>query len=296
MGLTPWRRLATVLPPAERVTGLWPTSWTSAGLVVWSLCPTAPVTELLAVVRRTCRTGHRGRLPLTRSEFKGMCAKNLSKASGHHRRLCLVISTLGCLRRKAAVSLRVSYTISGSICIYFSASSGVYIAYDRETQMEYIGLRVNVDKNVDSSIEAHAYIPAAVPALGVRPVDMLRDYLLRFRPTSGGYLLTAPRTQGLGSATFHPGLYTCLGRAYWYWYWYGPTAYLRAFPDASARSVDMSRVSAHSGRKSLSQWLWDANQSVRLIADVGHWRCAKDAVHLYFKSTPSTIRRCVAAL
>ena len=131
-----------------------------------------------------------------------------------------------------------------------------------ETQMEYIGLRVNVDKNVDSSIEAHAYIPAAVPALGVRPVDMLRDYLLRFRPPSGGYLLAAPRTQGLGSATFHPGLYTCLGRAY-------RTAYLRAFPDASTRSADMSRVSAHSGRKSLSQWLWDAYQSVRLIADAG---------------------------
>ena len=37
MGLTPLRRLATVLP-AERITGLWPTSWTSAGLVVWSLC------------------------------------------------------------------------------------------------------------------------------------------------------------------------------------------------------------------------------------------------------------------
>ena len=36
MGLTPLRRLATVLP-AERITGLWPTSWTSAGLVVWSL-------------------------------------------------------------------------------------------------------------------------------------------------------------------------------------------------------------------------------------------------------------------
>ena len=96
-------------------------------------CRTAPVTELLAVVRRTCRTGHRGRLPLTRSEFNGMCAFgfDLSKASGHHRRLCLVISTLGCLRRKAAVSLRVSYTISGSI-ISFSSSSGVYIAYDRE--------------------------------------------------------------------------------------------------------------------------------------------------------------------
>ena len=61
-----------------------------------------------------------------------------------------------------------------------------------------------------------------------------------------GYLLAGPRTQGLGSATFHPRLYTCLGRAY-------RTAYLRAFPDASTRSADMSRVSAHFGRKSLSQ-------------------------------------------
>ena len=214
-----------------------------------------------------------------------LASTNLSKAYGHHRRLCLVISTLACLRRKAAVSLRVSYTISGSI-ISFSSSSGVYIAYDRETQMEYIGLRVNVDKNVDSSIEAHVTFRRQCRRW---VCGLLRDYLLRFRPPSGGYLLAAPRTQGLGSATFHPGLYTCLGRAY-------RTAYLRAFPDASTRSADMSRVSAHSGRKSLSQWLWDAYQSVRLIADVGHWRCAKDAVHLYFKSTPSTILRCIAAL
>ena len=137
-----------------------------------------------------------------------MCAfgVDLAKASGHHPRLCLVMSTLGYLRRKAAdVSLRVSYTISGSI-ICFPSSSGEYIAYDLETQMEYIGLHVNVDSNM----EAHAYIPAAVPALGVLPVDMLwEDYLLRFRAPSGGYLLAAPRFSHVPPRVVHllgPGL------------------------------------------------------------------------------------------
>ena len=51
------------------------------------------------------------------------------------------------------MSLRVSYAISGSI-LSFSSSSGVYIAYDLETQMKYIGLRVNVDKNVDTGCPA----------------------------------------------------------------------------------------------------------------------------------------------
>ena len=156
-------------------------------------CRTAPVTELLAVVRRTCRTGHRGRLPLTRSEFKGMCAFgfDLSKASGHHT-VVSALSSVGCLRRKAAVSLRVSYTVSGSI-ISFSSSSGVYIAYDRETQMEYIGLRVNVDKNVDSSIEAHAYIPAAWPRW---VCGLLRCYGITF--FGSGLPLAATCWQPLG--------------------------------------------------------------------------------------------------
>lgn len=48
--------------------------------------------------------------------------------------------------------------------------------------MEYIAQRVNVDKSVDFSVEALAYIPASVPGLCVRLMALLREYLLRFRP------------------------------------------------------------------------------------------------------------------
>lgn len=220
--------------------------------VLGNPCSAPPVADLLAVVRRVGKTGHRGRLPLTRPEFVRMLLHgfDLSRASGHHHRLCLVISTLGCLRRRAAVHLRVKYSISGSL-VSFSSDSDVYIAYNEEAGMEYIGLRVNVDKNVDSSVEALAYIPASVPGLSVQPVELLRDYLVRFRPPSGSYLLSAPRTHALQPAQFNGYIYTGLNRTF-------RAAYLHAYPDATQRTSDITRVSSHSGRKSLSQWLWDA--------------------------------------
>jgi hypothetical protein len=251
----------------------------------------APVADVMAVVRRLAKTGRRGRLGLSKTEFAAILRAgfDLSCASGHHRRLALVISTLGCLRRRAAVHLRVCYEVDASGQLVFLPTSEVYIARDLDIGGEYIGLRVLVDKNVDSRIDANAYIPECVGSLGVRPVDLLRDYLLRFRPPSRGYLLSAPRSRALGPATFNAGAYTCLGSAY-------RAAFLRAFPDATGRTTDISRVSSHSGRKSLSQWLWDAYSSQRLIADVGHWRCRKDAVQIYFHTSRATILRCIAGL
>ena len=76
--------------------------------------------------------------------------------------------------------------------------------------------------------------------------------------------------------------------------WAGPTGRRTCGP-FHCRHVCLLTLAA-SPCQSLSQWLWDAYQCVRLIADVGHGRWAKDAVHLYFKATPSTILRCIAAL
>lgn len=77
--------------------------------------------------------------------------------------------------------------------------------------MEYIGLHVNVDKNLDSNVEARAYIHATVPGLCMQPVALLRDYLLRFRPPSGACLLPVPWTHGLQLATFRTSIN--MGRA-----------------------------------------------------------------------------------
>ncbi len=56
--------------------------------------------------------------------------------------------------------------------------------------------------------------------------------------------------------------------------------------------VDKEVVDAlgtHSGRKSLSQWLWDDGHCRRLIADAGGWFLKRDAVDLYFKTAADTI-------
>jgi hypothetical protein len=150
--------------------------------------------------------------------------------------LALVINTLGCLRRRAVVHLRVCYEVDASGHLGFLPSSEVYIARDMDIGGDYIGLRVLVDKNVDSRIDANAYIPECVGSLEVRPVNLLHDYLLHFRPPSMGYLVSASRSRALGPATFIVGAYTCLGSAY-------RAAFFRAFPDARGRNTDISRVS-----------------------------------------------------
>jgi hypothetical protein len=71
------------------------------------------VADIMAVVRRLAKTGHRGRLGLSKAEFAAILRAgfDLSCAYGHHRRLALGINTLGCLRRRAAVHLRVCYEV-----------------------------------------------------------------------------------------------------------------------------------------------------------------------------------------
>eukprot|EP00873_Tetraselmis_striata_P012964 jgi/Tetstr1/433228/TSEL_022516.t1 len=64
--------------------------------------------------------------------------------------------------------------------------------------------------------------------------------------------------------TFHTTLYSGSNSAC-------KAAYARAFPDPATRTTPLDRVSSHSGRKSLAQWLWDRYRSAPVIAHVGHW-------------------------
>ena len=206
---------------------------------------------------------------------------HLHRASGHHRRLCLLISTLGCLRRAAVTQLRVSYSVEASV-VSFSADSDVQVLWHPELRARYIRLHIRLDKNVAPGREVFTYIPDRVPALGVFPVRDLLSYILRFRPPSGGYMFAAPRTPALGPGPFYHTPYTQLGLAF-------RGAFLKAFPVRDSRSADASRVASHSGRKSLCQWLWDMSAHSRLIIDIGHWAVPKDAFNLYFSSSPAII-------
>jgi hypothetical protein len=120
----------------------------------------AHVADVMAVVRRRAKTGRCGRLGLSKAEFAAILRAgfDLSCASGHHRRLALVIGTLGCLRRRAVVHLRVCYTVDAYVQVVFLPSSEAYTARDLDIGGEYIGMRVLADKNIDSRIDANAYI------------------------------------------------------------------------------------------------------------------------------------------
>jgi hypothetical protein len=105
-------------------------------------------------------------------------------------------------------------------------------------------------------------------ALGARPVQLLRDYLLLRRPPSGGFLFAAPRGK-----SFRETRYSNFNEAL-------RKAYIKAFPDAT----DAKRYAGGSPRKTLAQLIWDAGYSKRILADVGGWALRTDAVDIYFQT------------
>ena len=254
-----------------------------------SPCDAPAVRRLLRGMRLRFSRPPKGRLPISVAEFRAIYHHGFdtTRPSGLHNRLALFLLNLGCLRRSAAASLRVCYRVVGRD-VLFLPTSDVAVFRDPDLDDYYIRLAIRVDKNVTSADEVYAYIPASVPALGLRPVALLLDYLRLLRPPSGGYLLAAPRGTAFPPSAFSSSPYGGFTRAF-------QVAYRRAVPSA-LRSADVDRVGSHSGRKSLAQWLWDSYGSLRLIADVGHWRCRQDAANLYFFSSRSTILRCLRHL
>ena len=193
-----------------------------------------------------------------------------------------MLCTLGCLRRGAAVRLLARYRLHGQRVV-FDPASNVKVLYNDERREFYIQLQVDHDKNVRVGDSVFAFVPAHIPGLAVRPVDVLLDYLRRVRPPSGGYLLSAPRFRSMAAATaksFHSSAFGRMQEVF-------RAAVRRALPASSPAFLD--RLGSHSGRKSLAQWLWDAYGNKRLICDVGHWKSREDAASIYFCSSRQVI-------
>ena len=245
--------------------------------------------DSLRVVRRRHGRAAKGRRPLDKSEFRRMYSRgfDLSTNSGLHNRLALLLLNFGCLRRKAAAHLRIFYRLSGAGQIIYLPESNVKVLWDEDRREYYIELKVDVDKNVLEGDCVYAYIPHSIPSFDLHPVHLLEDYLRRVRPPSGGFLLAAPRGRFPPASSFFTGPYSNFAKAF-------RSAYLRAWPGASADVIH--RIGSHSGRKSLAQWLWDAYQSTRLIADIGHWKTSGDAFNLYFVSSRAVILDCLSRL
>ncbi|KAK3239210.1 hypothetical protein CYMTET_50845 [Cymbomonas tetramitiformis] len=97
--------------------------------------------------------------------------------------------------------LRVFYVVMycrGRASIQFRAPDDPYVPHvvvvrNDEELSPYVRGQLRFDKHADARKPRRFYLPEEVPALGVRPVELLEDYILRERVPSGGLLLTAPK-------------------------------------------------------------------------------------------------------
>ena len=105
---------------------------------------------------------------------------------------------------------------------------------------------------------------------------LLEAYLIKYKPPSGGFLLSAPLSAKKN--TFRTTRFTGLG-----------AAVKRAFSAVFPRDKLVDLIGSHSGRKSLAQWLWDAGHCRRVIANACGWFMKRDAVDLYFKTSAKQI-------
>ena len=238
-------------------------------------CESKRLHKFMKVVRWRFKKLSKSRLALTMGEAKRMFAYGFGTdrdRQGHHARLYYMFLTWGCLRKKACAQLKVEYTITGDGQVAFGVNSDVKIFND-PTYGDIIEVRVVGDKNLRSG-ERHTAFLVDNKYLGVTPAKDLTAYLLMLRPPSGGTLFRQPKqksgwSKSLVFANPNPALRAAFTRIH-----------------GGATKVDkgrLARVGTHSGRKSLGQWLYDDENSIRFIQDLGGWTPEKNrsAVHLY---------------
>jgi hypothetical protein len=242
------------------------------------------VQEMLTSLGENYKKKSRARVALTIAQARAMFDRGFKNTpSGDHNKLAVALSLLGMLRQKAATSLIVRYRIhvgpAGEQTVEFLEGTDVYVVRDTDLG-DHIAINVDVDKNVNALKRRQGFIPDEVPALGLYPVAMLIRYIIKYRPPSGGFLLAAPRSAKM--KTFRSNRFTGLSNAV-----------KRAFTAVFPLDATVELIGSHSGRKSLAQWLWNAGNCRRVIADAGGWFMKRDAVDLYFKTAPKMILHAV---
>ena len=244
----------------------------TGGAVVNPVAATAVRTALRIALKNFKKESDPTR-PLELDEWSGMMARgfDLRTRAGRHHRLVVVLCALGPLRPVAAKHLKCTYTLHRDGSVSYDEGSHVRVVRPRDGGRHdaYILLKVTYDKNLKRGQSRLHPIP--FEAMGVRPVELLENYLREIRPPSGGYLLSAPK--GLRH-DFYGGMYTAFAPAV-------RSAFEKAFP-----GVDSEYIGGSSPRKCMPQWMHEAGHSLEEIADVGGWslRAKLDAVHHYFKT------------
>lgn len=269
--------------------------------------------RMLEFVKKNHKLASKAKRPLTWAEVKGMVERGFdtNTCRGLHSRLLWILCTFGMLRRGAATRLRISYRIrtrqDGTRYIEYLKGSDILVDKTEEGR-RYITFKVEIDKNVDSRKVAWGVIPDYIEKLGLRPVEILEDYLMTIKPPSlhaikdpelprprgakaqkgqdpeeraiDGLLLAFPnfmspyKTEG---RTFHRVPYTSASTAF-------KDMFKRAFPGTSKE--ELFYIGSHSGRKTLAEFIWTmSGDDIRVVADFGKWKLDRGAVERYF-STP----------
>jgi hypothetical protein len=237
------------------------------------------VRAMLRVARvRFKKRGTKAKSEWTLAEYKAMLERGFPDTrSGRHQRIACIVSTFGVLRPRGASRLRVYHRFAtseqGRALVFERRSAFQWVKVD--SGVRALRIRVTKDKNVLGGRVRHAYLPERVEALGLEPAREVMEYIASEGVPSGSFLLAAPQ----GRRGFRSTEYTGACRAF-------QKAFERAHPGRSGASFG-----AQSCRKSLASWLWWDGQSKRAIADQGGWslRSRKDAVDVYFKTSPVTL-------
>lgn len=245
-------------------------------------CKHELIRDLLAVARAVYKKASKATQALELGEARKMLASFSTSVPDQHRRLCIMLPLVAMLRQGATKRLIVRYKIVDEGAgharqVHFLPGSDIWIEYEPDGR-PYLCINVDTDKNIKAGGGRIAVVPCDIPALGIRPVDDVRSYILEARPPNGpaaGFFLSAPKSVKL--MTFNSGMYTGFARVW-------RDTFRKLFPTALDR-----KIASHSGRKTLATLLWNDGYCRRFVADVGAWFCKSDAVDLYFATSRERI-------
>jgi len=263
--------------------------------------------ELLVSLAKVYKKASSAKIPFTPQEYQNITHHGFErhKLVGRHNELLFLLLGGGPLRPKVACHITVSYYVEhwvggrGNVLV-FTADSQIWV----DEHLKAVVVSISKDKNVTAKNRRNVYIPNNF--MGVKSVDILREYILTMRMPSGSYLLASPKSPSMfvanleklpagvfrekpgGGPFFNDNPYTAAVDAV------RRSAKL-ALPYLSTQ--ELRKYGGGSPRKSMAEMLWAAGAQKRTIQDLGGWAVSKrDAVDSYFSTKPHQRLRLLSEL
>jgi hypothetical protein len=153
------------------------------------------VRELLVSLAEVYKKASSAKSPFTPQEFQSILFHGFEKRKlvGRHNELLFLLLGAGPLRPKVACNITVSYYVKhseggGGLSLVFNEDSQVWI----DEHLQALVVSISKDKNVTAKNRRNVYIPNSF--LGLKAVEILRNYILDMRMLSGSYLLASPKS------------------------------------------------------------------------------------------------------